>query len=115
MKLRGQLRRLRERWKPRRVDDAVFGSITFHPGGDGVWSREAITDGSRVRVFAGESGPTDGQRAMWTEFENRRTELLAEIQQPLFDEYNTIRAYERPEYEKQGRTSRTASAKTFRS
>jgi Domain of unknown function (DUF6985) len=102
MKLRDQLRRLRERWKPRRVDDPVFGGITFHRGANGVWSREAETDGYCVRIFAGESGPSDGQRSLWTEFENRRDELLAKIQQPMFDEYNTIREDEAPEYEKAG-------------
>jgi hypothetical protein len=99
MKLRDHLTRLREWFKPRQMQDAVFGLIAYSRSGRGVWTRDAATDRYEVRVFAGEDGPSDDQRALFIEFQNRRPAVMALVEQSLLDEYNTVRDYAREAYE----------------
>lgn len=102
MRLRDRLRRLREWFSPRRLEDPAFGMIAFCGGGDGCWERDAVSDDYTVRVFAGEAGPEGEQRALFTEFKNRRPELFARIEQSLSDQYNTIRGCEQRATEEGG-------------
>jgi hypothetical protein len=83
--------------KPTQLADPVFGLITF---GRGLWYGIA-DDGVRVTIWAGAEGPTDQQRAIFSTMQQRRAELNAAIEAPLFEEYRIIRAIEQTGYEQE--------------
>ena len=101
MNLGDFVRWFHQRVKPRQIEDPVFGMITFYAGEPGLWELNNESDDYCVRVFAGESGPTPAQRALFNEFKKRRRELEEPLEKAMFDEYNVIRDNERIGYEQE--------------
>jgi uncharacterized protein (DUF983 family) len=87
------------RWfPPKRMSDWAFGELEYQRG---AWFGLLDATGAvGVHVAAGEAGPSERQRRLFTQLKARLSELSAQIEGPLAEEYLKCREASRAEYER---------------
>jgi hypothetical protein len=88
-----------QRWfPPRRVTDPIFGELEYRRG---LWLGRLDAAGAvGVQVTAGEAGPSERQRRLFGQLKARLSELSAQVEHPLAEEYLKCREACRADYER---------------